>query len=408
MWIAAIKLGDIAARSLFLLVVLYALPERSSGQFGLSLTLIALFGFLSGFERYLDLQRALVGKSERETERLILAALSFFALGYVLWLPPLAVLLALWVKLDVASIGLLLVIAIAEHLATEAYRIALISARHRWLLLVSLSKNVLLLGCAIGLVRAASVDFSLYLVLVVWAALSLTSVLIAAGLFARAAAPASAAPEPAQPGFLSQYRSSRTHFTIGLVAVASLQLDRLLAGALLPLEISGIYFRHVFVAAAAYQAFGVMSHNRIMKGLYANVFGGDVAAARSLARRELRRYVPLSGLAIVSIVLLATSGLLSHQALRSIVPAYLAGLMLAYLIRGIADYNAMLLNATYRERDIFRSQAAAVLVTFACAGALTPVWGIAGLIVAMLAGATVYLILTSVRVRRIPASPKPA
>jgi O-antigen/teichoic acid export membrane protein len=68
----------------------------------------------------------------------------------------------------------------------------------------------------------------------------------------------------------------------------------------------------------------------------------------------------------------------------------------------------MLLNATYRERDIFRSQAAAVLVTFACAGALTPVWGIAGLIVAMLAGATVYLILTSVRVRRIPASPKPA
>jgi O-antigen/teichoic acid export membrane protein len=408
MWIAALKLGDIAARSLFLLVVLYVLPERSSGQFGLSLTLIALFGFLSGFERYLDLQRVLVGKSERESDRLIVSALHFFALGYALWLPPLALLLALWVKLDAVCVGLLLVIAVAEHLATEAYRIALISSRHRWLLLVSLGKNLLLLACVIVLLRTAAFEFSLPLVLLLWAALSLTSVLLAAGVFARTAAPATGSTEPEVPGFGDQYRSSRTHFIIGLVALASLQLDRLLAGALLSLEVSGIYFRHVFVAAAAYQALGVISHNRIMKGLYANVFGGDVAAARSLARRELRRYVALSVLVIIGIVLLSASGLLSHQALRSIVPAYLAGLMLAYLVRGVADYNALLLNAAYRERDIFRSQLAAVLVTLAGAGALTATWGIAGLIAAMLAGASAYLLLTSLRVREIPASPKPA
>ncbi len=89
MLIAATKLVDIAARSLFVLLALYALPVRSTGLFGLALTLIGFFAFLSGFERYADLQRRMVDTTDGQADRLIISTLIFYSVNYALWLPVL-------------------------------------------------------------------------------------------------------------------------------------------------------------------------------------------------------------------------------------------------------------------------------------------------------------------------------
>ncbi|HYJ10974.1 MAG TPA: hypothetical protein VEX18_18255, partial [Polyangiaceae bacterium] len=111
MLIAVMKLGDTAARSLFVLIALYTLPERTTGQFGLALTLIGFFAFLCGFERYADLQRRLVGKSTAEADQLILWAVRFFAVNHLLWTPVLLTLLLYWVDLEASLAGLCLIIA---------------------------------------------------------------------------------------------------------------------------------------------------------------------------------------------------------------------------------------------------------------------------------------------------------
>ena len=72
---AALKLTDIAARSLFVLLALFALPARETGQFGLLLTLIGFFSFVVGFERYLDLQRGLARLAASEGDQLVVSTL---------------------------------------------------------------------------------------------------------------------------------------------------------------------------------------------------------------------------------------------------------------------------------------------------------------------------------------------
>ncbi len=404
MLIAAIKLGDIAARSLFLLIALYTLPARASGQFGLALTLIALFAFFSGFERYLDLQRSLVGKSPPEVNKLILATLRFFAVGHLLWLTPLALLLHYWAQLDRLAVLLWSVIAVCEHLSTEAYRVALISSRHRWILLAGLIKNLLLMVvAAVFAMRGQALE--LEQLLWTWTAFALLAAIASAAMLRTLSAQGPNGEASALVSLRTQLRQSRTHFMIGLVALTSLQIDRLMAGGFLSLEETGLYFRHVFVAAAAYQAFGVVSHNRIMHRLYGHLQAQRRAEAMLLIRSERRRYLALSLAVIAAAFLTETQWAANISALDSITPAVLIILLLAYTVRGVADYNAMVLNATYRERSIFRAQSITVLVVLALGAALTPSFGIAGLVAATLMGASVYACLTWMFVSRTAASP---
>jgi hypothetical protein len=403
MLIAAIKLVDIAARSLFLLIALYSLSPRASGQFGLGITFISLFAFFSGYERYLDLQRDLVGRPPREVDVLIGSTLRFFALGHVLWLAPLVLLLHHWAHLDATAIALWAVIAIGEHLSSEAYRIALISVRHRGILLAGLAKNVVLLG-VIGVLalqrKAIDLDFLLQL----WALVAVFSGVASALILTTLMTRGSSAETLPKLSLKTQFQRSWTHFGIGLVALASFQIDRLVAGAFMPLEESGIYFRHVFLAAAAYQAASVLSHNRIMHRLYGLVRSDEKVLARALIRRERRRYLALSLVVVAAALTLDLPWAEDVVRLRFLDAGLLVTLLLAYTLRGTADYNAMLLNSLFQERRIFAAQALAVGTVCALGAWLTPVYAAHGLVAAALAGAAVYVCHTWFGVARSTAS----
>lgn len=396
---ATLKLADIAARSLFVLFALFALPSREAGQFGLLVTLIGLFGFLCGFERYLDLQRLLVGRSDAWADRLVTATLRFFGVNYLVGLPALAALLRLWVDLPWPLVVAGLVIAAAEHLASEVYRFVLVLPRHRALLVIGVARNLLLLAIAAGLAWRNDAALQLAPLLHAWAALALLGALACAAWFlARMDRMRTATDE--LPRLADNYRNSLTHFLTGLVAVAALQADRLLASSMLPLEAAGVYFRQVFVALVAYQAFGVLSHNRVMPDVYRCMANGRKSAALTIIKREVRRVVPVT---LVLIALVLALGLLDtgrFDLLHRIAPAYLAMLMLGYLIRGLADYNSLLLNGMHRERDVLGAQATSLIVSIATSVALTPRFGVPGQVVATLIGVAFYAGVSSIFTRR--------
>jgi len=183
--------------------------------------------------------------------------------------------------------------------------------------------------------------------------------------------------------------------------VSSLQLDRLVAGGFLTLEDSGVYFRHIFLASSAYMVLGVVSHNRIMARVYSSRLAGKPSEIREIIRREQWRFIPLT-LGLIGFTLLAGPVVVRNVVVfNTIVPYYLAALMLAYLVRGIADYNSIILNAYYAERQIFKSQLITVLLATICGILLTPLFGLAGLIAAVLTGASIYFLLTGMFARRI-------
>ena len=403
MLIAATKLADIAARSLFVLLVLYALPVRSTGQFGLALTLIGFYSFLSGFERYADLQRRMIGTSAQQTDRLIVSTLRFYALNYLVWSPVLFALLILWVQLPLTLALLCLVIALGEHLSNEVYRIALIAPRHRPVLFAVLAKNVVTLTAVVTLLWARPATFDIDAVLTVWAITSFLGLLaIACGFMQTWAFDSLATAGGARLTQRQQYGSSQTHFLIGLVAMAALQADRLVAGALLSLEQSGLYFRHIFLASFAYQVFNVASYNRVAPRVYAHAHARQPWLAKAIIRRELTLLVPLAALLVAGFYGLNQSIFGNSKALESIKPDYLAVLTLGFLLRAFADFNALLLNAVYSERQVFISQSLAVGVAIAANLALTRLFGIAGTVATLAIGSTAYLVVSSIYTRRSP------
>ena len=79
---------------------------------------------------------------------------------------------------------------------------------------------------------------------------------------------------------------------------------------------------------------------------------------------------------------------------RRVVPLYLATLMVAFLMRGLADYNSLLLNGAYRERDVLRSQTIAMAVSISISVVTTPMFGLPGLLFTTLLGTTLYALLS--------------
>lgn len=400
---ALIKLLDIAARSLFVLLSLYALPIRSTGQFGLALTLIGFFTFFSGFERYVDLQRRMVGHDAVECDRLIVSSWQFYATNYIACLPVLLALLVWWVSLPVDVALLCFVIAIGEHVSGEVYRIALIAPRYRAVLLTALAKNLALLLWAASEIWLSHDRFDIHRLTAAWAGLSLLFVLVAAIVFTRTwAFPSLASVCGAELTRIQQFRASRTHFMIGLVAVGLLQCDRVVVGSLLSLEDSGIYFRHILLASFAYQVFNVASYGRVAAHVYQHLHANRRHEARSIIRREMTMLVPASALVIAVFYFLASD----HgpiPALRSVNADFLAVLTLGFLVRASADFNALLLNGAYSERDVFVAQFSTLCITVLLNSAMTQFFGLVGTVVTVALGSCVYLLISSLYTRNNPS-----
>jgi O-antigen/teichoic acid export membrane protein len=191
-----------------------------------------------------------------------------------------------------------------------------------------------------------------------------------------------------------QFKLSYSHFMIGLFAILSLQLDRIMAASLLPLEQVGLYFRHVTLVAFIYQFFNIASFNRLLPSVYANAKKESVAILKGRISREYIKVVVFSFAMYGAFLIAYISPLQVFYSKFELQVELLGILLVTFLIRAAADFNGLVYNAKHKEKSLLKYQIIAMVVGVCAFVAFTTQMGMTGTVIAGMFGASTYLILT--------------
>lgn len=393
-YLVVVKLMDVGARAGLVLTATYGLRVDQAGQFGLIATLVGLFAFAFNFERQIDIQRRAAGEADAVMDRYVTQALKFFAFNWVIMIPLFVLAVLFWTHAPWPILLLAIVVVVGEHLSNQVYQYALINHRYAPMLVVVTLKNA---GLALVLLVTALFmrsSFDLNFVISAWAIGAVLCTLVLGLMFVRLrqAAPRTA-PFNLTADILGQHRASMTHFLIGLIAILVLQFDRLAVGGLLTLEQTGLYFRHALLVSLAYQMFNIASFNRVTPSIYA---AAKIETTQGLTRRVLGEY---SHTLMATPVLLVGLWLADRftqgvwTARFQIDLALIAVMLLGFMLRGLADFSALILNAKHLERWVLHRQAIAFAVGGALLLGLTHEYGLWGAAAAMVATSGLYAAL---------------
>jgi len=390
--IIVVKFAEIGLRALFVILVTYTLKLEEAGQFGIVVTLQGLASFAFGYERYIDLQRRLVGESGGVFDGAIFRAFLFFCGNYVFFSP--IFLLVLFFSADITGVILALCIAIAvgEHISNLAYHLTLVNTRYRIYLYASFIKTALALVLTCVLLYFNSLD--LKNVLIVWGFLACCLILMAVLYWLKTNRLKYFQIQNFRNDIVGQYKLSRTHFLIGLLAILSLQLDRLAVSSILPFEVVGVYFRHVLISSLVYQVFNVGFYSRLVPIIFKAAKTEPVHVIEPLINKVYLKVVLFLVfiLFILVLVYLIGEGALYHQ--YSVEPFLLAGLLFASSIRIRADLNALIFNAFYKENVVLKMQFFCLCIGVFLSIIFTYLAGLQGVISASIFMSSVYLIYT--------------
>lgn len=402
--IASIKLAEFGARSLLMLLCIYLLPASEAALFGSMMLFVGLFGFAVGFERYVDLQRRMPAMSDLDSRGAIASFAKLIAVGYVALIPPLYLFLVHLCGATRDQALLAVLVAVVEHASQECYRIVLVTHRHRTLLVGSTLKTIAVLLAVIagGFVRRE--PLSIDAVLAWWAAIGCVW-LVPTLLGIRPMLRSGRAGEIV--GIRSQLSRSRRHFAICLVALLAVQADRLVAIRLLGAEDLAQYFRAVMTAGAVYQVLTFASFNRVAGDVYLGLQRGAWQAVRRTFRRERMSYVIAVVMVLLCLELVRRwSGMPWLQGALPPLPA-VALAFAAVLLRGISDFESMVLNHAHRESRVLFANAVAATVSVAAALSMGTAFGLEGLLAGAVAGSGVAALVLWRSASSVPSQPEP-
>lgn len=397
-----LKMGDIAARSGFVLAATFALPIDQAGQFAIIATIINLFALAFGFERHIDVQRRTAAASHLVFDTAITDAIRFYGLNYLLMAPFLIVAVLFWGKVGLQLASLALLIAIGEQLSNHIYNYALIAARYTVLMAVVLVKNLALVLIILWLALVGG-GLGLVATIGLWALATALSIIAMAVVWLRFRLSPEPGTEPARNGVMVQYRASLTHFVIGIVAVLVIQYDRLAVGALMSLSEVGVYLRHMLLVSLAYQAFTILSFGRTMPRVFADAVTGTNGHLRAIVRAEYWKTL-IGTPALFAIAWAAnevTGGVYSRMFHLQL--PLMGVLLLGFMLRAAADLQGCILNARMLERVVLRNQLVAFAIGAAALALLVWWFGLAGAAAASVITSAIYFIANREAVRRLAA-----
>lgn len=400
--LVAAKLVETASRGVFVVAGTYLLPLEDAGRFGVMVTLLGLFAFLAGFERQIDLQRRLVGEDAAAVHAHFSNALRLYLINHLFFAPLLVLCARALCGLDVVSAAGLIVIVIAEQLANQTYQVALLSAKYRYLILMAAAKNVALLIFLVhAWVNRTGVQFQS--VVEAWLLVSLVFIMLTALFWWRAGSPAKAAVGDFP--LRKQYEASAFHFLIGLVAILSLQSDRLLVATLLTPDQVGTFYRNVVLISVGYIVFNVAFVARLMPRVFLRAKSEPPSALMKPLWNEWKQ---VAVFAVVATALMFAAPYIYSplDPARLDVHANLfLWLLMAFILRAAADLAGIVLNARHMETSLLKNQAAALVVGLAATAGLAYGFGPPGAAVGSVVLAAVYLLLNFRTLKNTEASP---
>ncbi len=390
---ATFKLIEVAFRLLFVLAILLLLEPKVAGQFGLLNTLVAIFSLCAGFERWGVVWRQLAGMGRSDCDALTAKTLRFFQFNHLLLAPAFIAAAYFWIRLNPYQIGLAVCIAICEQLAVGIYWLATVQGRYRWLIAITAGKNAAILLTAAFVAYLSSWTITLTLLLEIWAIAGLTSLLAFGRIYHGGDAAKLRFRLTVFDEVAAQYRESRAHFITGSAAFASGQIDRIVVGAAAGLALTGVYFKNVFLAASVYSAVTIILHNRAVPAIYRATAERRYRDALNTARREsLKAWVAYAAIVIVLLAVVQVPGVTEFLVRFSISPNHLAGLLLAFSLRTLADYNCTFLNAASREKWVLAIHTSMTALSMVMVLLLTKSFGIAGAVGGLIVGCASLLI----------------
>jgi len=393
--VALIKLVEFSARALLMMLCVYLLPTAEAVQFGTVMLFVGLFGFLAGFERYVDLQRRLHALSKADADAATVSFGRMVAVSYIVLLPLMYASLRLVGTVPSSLAVIAIVVAVVEHLSQECYRIVLVTQRNRLLLIASAGKTLAILAAVCGIICVKSL--SIESVLCWWAVIGgVWLVLIA--VLVRPIVRSGLGGESI--GLRMQYARSGRHFAIGLVAILAVQTDRFVAINVLGVEDLAQYFRAVMTAGVAYQILTFGSFNRIALDAYRSLKRGEHGAVRVAFRRERVAYLLV--LLAVPLVTEAARRFLGIPWIEATVPTF-AVVALACgssLVRGLADFESIVLNNLHLESRILALNALGACATAATAAILGSAFGVCGVLAGSVTGSCIVAVAVWYSARR--------
>ena len=399
-YLVGTKLLETFARGLFVLVCTYGLPLEEAGRFGLSATLIGLLSFVLGYERQIDMQRQVAGRSSSAICKRMGDTLRFFGTHYLVVLPLLVLGGVLWGSSPLV-VTMTIVITMGEHFMNETYKAVLLDRRSFPLLVMAATKNCVQLMAVLTLFWQFDGAATALTILLVWAAVSVAFLLCATIwwlYWTRQQLPPQGDHLPRQT-MVEQYRASTFHFLIGLVAVAALQMDRFVVGVTLSASDLGIYFRNIVLAGLLLQVSNIASFNRVAPSVYLQAREKAWRRCWTIVHIEFGRFA-LSLVGLVTLVLLIDY-LLGRPASRlGLHPLFIVIMTLGVIMRTAADFKGLLLLSLGGDQVLFRNQATAVLLGAAGLFALSLAFQLPGAFVGAVLTPLLYFALNRFSVQR--------
>lgn len=392
-YLVGTKLAETLFRGLFVLICIYKLPLESAGRFGLYVTFVSLCVFGLGFERYIDTQRQVAGLSPSAVRKRMAETLKFFLVQYsvALLLLGFAVLL---LGVPIGAAVLFMAVVVGEHISTQAYLAVLIAPTIYPLLLAVTVKSAVQLLAVLYPLWQGEAYLSLQYVYEVWVSASMCLALFAAvgGSLWRRNRVRDSGDELPHQTVAKQYRASAYHFLIGVVAVAMLQLDRLVIGTMLSATDAGIYFRHITLGGLALQLFNIVSYTRVAPQVFQLGRGLAWARASDVVTTEYRRFalfvIAAAGLSLIANKLMGNPAQRFH-----LEPSLLCIITVGVLFRASADYQGLLLLTTKSDGLVLRNQIASLVVGTACVLFLSWSFQLQGAFVGTLLAPMMYFFL---------------
>lgn len=402
MYLIFLKLTETLARALFVFTAVYSLSIEQAGQFGILVTLVGIFAFLFGYERHIDIQRKYAGEKHSIFDSAIIDAMFFYGFNYLLVIPFFFFFVVLWAQFEpilaIACIG----IVVGEHIANQAYQLALVNERYRNLIIYVVIKNIITFGVTVYLVFFTESILQLTDVLKIW---SIASVLCAAVLliqwwFFKQSKKKIIIKDLKKMVFI-QHKQSFVHFLIGLVAILTLQLDRLMAGSLLELSEVGVYFRHILLISFIYQFFNIASFNRVLPKVFSQAKQNTALSLKKIIRKEGVKVLLLASAIYLFFLAIYFSPLGDFFERYQVKIELLGLLLITFTIRATADLNGLVFNAKGKEKKLLTYQLTTLSIGSIAFVLLTLSYGILGTIIAGSIGAITYFLLTNYNYRFI-------
>lgn len=395
--LALIKLCDVLARAIFVLIVGYTLPLKEAGQFGLYMSVTTVFAFIVGWERYLDLQRNVVGECEVYFDKSLFDSISFYVFNHILVLPVYLLLIWLWTDFNYMMLASSSLILIGEQLGNQVYQIALINSRYRHMVWFLFARSTILLSIVLVLLIWEHGRSNLLFIFCVWATLS---GLFSIGVTKQWASITTHRQHVSETHvslsrrIISQHKSSFFHFIIGLVAIMSLQIDRLVVGSVLNLNQTGVYFRNILVSSIFLQFFSIVSNNRVLPKILVLAKERLLRDQVKLISKELVFMLMFFVLAVAGLgtVYFLTDGIVFLR--YNILWEVILILLVAALFRVIGDYASLILHSYKYESLVLRSQIITLALSTPIVFIFTYQFQIFGAATSMLFSSIVYMVIT--------------